>query len=395
MIHRLLVLINTGMPGLQKLIIFIVAERILTRQMLGEFSSDYALVQLISLVSVVGWCGLILSRVPKLEIVAGKRYVYTILKYSFFYYAGAVVLIGVLSFFNIAYNAVDISIFLFSWTLYQLLRHFAIAQKRHLIITIADFIALSVVVLLMWFSIRAFVALSISFIIGGVILGFRQLEVNSSKVKRQDQKKAFEFAISNFMGSFGVMGLPVLVSATDNTGIAGVIGYTLSMIIALQLLTRSLAFIYIPEMASAAGSHKIDVVYKKFIKNNALCTLLSALFMVFVYAVITRYSLVSVLESEESFWVYMLLLISGSTASLTVPLQNYLMAIERSDLLSRNSCLYAGVIGIGYVVYYLFFEFFSVELLILYLVFSRLFTAAILYFQLNSIRRNDVAKQYC
>ena len=371
MINKLLVVINTGMPGLQKLLIFIVLERVLSISEMGEFASDYSFAQLISLFTAVGWCGIVLVRTPKLDRKKSNNYLYLVLKRSLIQCSLFIALVFFLEKKNVIYNAGEIAFFLFSWTLYQILRHFAIAKKKHRKIFFSDISSLSVFLLMLAQGVNAFTAISISFLFSAFILSFGQISFNKGTLAVDDQKKSLDFSISNFLVSLGIMALPVLVSNTNGVELAGLIGYITSMIIALQLLTRALAFFYIPELAAIQTKERRNKIYRQFIMINTFVAVISAIVMIGVYLLIIKFSLVDIFQVNNSALIYGLLLLNGFVLSLTVPPQHYLMAIEEAKILLKNSYIYAVLTISGFILYYLTYSFYPIEILLCYLVLAR------------------------
>lgn len=374
MFAKALAVFVTGMPGLQKIIVFVMLEQLLTEKMLGEFSSDYSIVQMLSIFTAVGWSALILSRIPKLEAFYKKTFLYEVLKNAAICSTFFIAILVLLKIAGLIYQSYDLIFFLLSWSLYQIVRHFSLAEKEYVKISLADCLSTIMLTILLVYDFRPFIALSLTYSLSAFLLMRDNLQISKERFTLKEYRKSFDFSTSNFLSSFGSMGLPVLVAHTSGEELAGLIGFVLSIIIAMQLITRALGFYFIPEMAAVNSIKSKMEIYKKYRRINYVTTLLLFIVLLVIYIIITKLELIKLFETKQSFIIYTLLLLSSACLSITVPLQNYIIAVEQSDKLLKSSLIYFSLIVIGYGSYYLLSDILSIYWIISYLIFARLGT---------------------
>ena len=370
-LQKALAIFVAGMPGLQKLVVFILLEQALSGKKLGEFSSDYSIIQLLALLTTVGWCAILLSRIPKLDFLEKKVFLCQVLKSASIYSIVFLAILVILKLAGITYHTFDLMFFLLTWSFYQIVRHFALAEKDYIKISIVDTASTILLIVLVIIKISPFLSLGFSYFLSAILLMYGNVAITKNNLCFQDQKRSFEFGISNFLVSFGAMALPVLVVHTDGKELAGLVGYTLTITIIMQLITRSLGFYYIPEMAAAKSNKSKQSIYNNYKKTNSILTVFVFAALILVYFVAYKFSVVGIFDAEESLPIYTLLLLNSAVLSFCVPLQNYIIALEKSEQLFRNGLIYFGFVLIGYGMYYFLHSTISIYLVISYLILAR------------------------
>ncbi|MFM0294053.1 MULTISPECIES: hypothetical protein [Paraburkholderia] len=132
-VQRIEALICTGSPGLYRVVVFFAIQHVYSLAELGRTASSMSIAQMVAFFTAIGWATLILVRVPAATTERSAV--------SAFYHVGAMslvttVLCTVLG-LGIAVSKVipfDLCAFLallWSWTAYQIARHYFVALKRY------------------------------------------------------------------------------------------------------------------------------------------------------------------------------------------------------------------------------------------------------------------------
>jgi hypothetical protein len=133
-------IVATGMPGLYRVIAFMGVQKIYSLGELGHAASAFSIAQILAFFTAIGWASLILVRVP----TASDREERVGRFYELLRMGGAsVVLIGAgvllwARFFARNISGLEIVAILVGWTLYQLTRHYFLAQRQYRRVIVYD-----------------------------------------------------------------------------------------------------------------------------------------------------------------------------------------------------------------------------------------------------------------
>lgn len=349
--NKLFILLATAMPGLQKLIMFFVCERILTVSELGLFSSDYSLLFVLSYLYAIGWSGLVLTRVPKLDELSGRRYLISILTTAMIYYFLSLIIIITLSLTGMIADLMGSILFSFCWMVYQITRHYRLSKIQYKRILFADIAFLLIFLMFIFFSVPPLVCISMAALLSSLILIVKGADLRISMVSKEDQNKSFEISANNFLYSSILMGLPFIVNSKGDAELAAIIGYFISIFSITLLLSRGVSLYYIPRMAAAEGN-KVRLLLLHFIVINSIVSI------AIVGVVIGMYDFIQPFISALSFDVVgnesllLGLLIAISIGSLSIPASSFLLAKEYTGQLLSSSVLHFMICAFGVALYY-------------------------------------------
>lgn len=353
--NKILIIINTGMPGLQRLAAFFIAERIFSTQVLGQFATDYSIIQLLSFYTAIGWCGLVMIRAPQMPIndayQLANAAIHQTHKHLIIY---AFILLALYKLEIIA-NLLGSLLFLGAWTQYQIARHLHIAIKHHKTIVVADAVSLTLTITLMASDINPLISLAISFFIASLILSHKIYKNNNQKIRIsiEDKTKTLEISTTNFLLGAAIYGLPIIISMRAGYEYSALVGYLMSFIIIIQITPRAFSAYYLPKMAKNAATPEAASVFPSYSKMNALLTLtlFSAAFMAFQFG---KYiNAVNIISIEYSDSIFVGLLVFSSATAISVPASDFLLTKEESRWLMLSTVTYLGVSFFGYSAYYL------------------------------------------
>lgn len=387
MVNKFLVLICTGMPGMQRLIMFAFLERLLSINSLGSFASDYSILQAISFFSAVGWCGIVLARVPKLDELESKEYLSNVLLTAVTYFLFFIIFLYFLHKFGLLQEYYGGVLFLFSWMLYQILRHNHISYRSYDKIIISDVLSVVVFVVLVMNGFEALLSTAISYLFSICVLVFRRVgfNLNNSLVCVPDQVKAIQISLSNFLSTSIILMLPFLVEI-EGKEYSALIGYVLSVAAIAQLLPRGISLYYTPKLA-ISGVQAMSV-FKFYFALNVFVVFLIFSFLCGAYLFLDEYAAIAVMNVEGSKNIAFYILIAISVGSLTVPASTYMLALERSDYLFKSSIVGFVFSLIGVLVFYS--RVVDVEVLAIMIIFSAIIKLFVTYTYLLSALRLDL-----
>jgi O-antigen/teichoic acid export membrane protein len=387
--NKILVLATTAMPGLQRLLMFIFLERLLSMEQLGYFASDFSLLQIISFFSAIGWSGLVLTRVPKLTDTDSEIYLLNILTMAILYCLGYALIIILLFYAGLLFDLYGSIFFMISWMFYQIVRHYRLAKRGYRLIISADLSALLLFILLVSFGIGALLAASVSYLIATLILFIKTspFKEQLKNLSKEDHVKSFQISMSNFLSSGIFLGLPFIVTLGDDEKYSALLGYLLSVIVMAQLIPRGLSLYLTPKIAELNHTKKSVTILIKYIGLNSLLTIAMFFVQVSLYYISVSVFDIKIFELENSANIGLSLLLVISIGSLTLPASTYLLAHERTNDLLFSSFINLMISVIGVYLYYLF------DLSIVYLILSMAFAMSIKtiisYCQVQVLRSND------
>mgnify|MGYP006100771781 CR=1 FL=1 len=390
--NKFFVLLVTAMPGLQKLIIFILSERLLSVSALGEFSSDYSILLVLSFLNSVGWAGLIMVRVPKLQSMDEHRYLFKVLETCTAYYLLSLGIIFILHHYGMITDLINAALYSFAWMIYQIVRHYRLAKGDYGRILISDIVILIIFTVLMAIIQRPLLSLFVSTFVAALLLIVKPLIIERKLISWTDQIKSLEISVNNILNAAILMSLPFIANIGGEVEIGALIGYFLPFFTMSLLLSRGISLFYIPHLASSSGM-ALSILFKKFNVLN---------FIIVIVVIVLTYLLFMLLKPYLGFLSFDVLgranLIVGLVLAVTVgalsmPASSFLLAKEYTSELLQSSVVQFLVCSIGVALYYV--NHISMEALV-FIIFAGgiikvILTQFIVYRVLNKLKLDGVA----
>lgn len=248
-------IVATGMPGFYRVIAFIGIQRVYSLGDLGRAASAFSVAQILAFFTAIGWASLILVRIP----AARDRSERTQRFYELIRMGGvSVALIGAgvllwARFFGRNVSGPEIVAILSGWTLYQLSRHYFLAQREYRRVIVYDLILLLVtaalVVGLHGLGATAGWPLGLALAtVGGLMLlniGLPQQRLGGWTF----EFKGLEFGFTNFLSGGVALSLVPIANLTDGARFAGVISLIASFSAISALIPRAISMYRLPEMS--------------------------------------------------------------------------------------------------------------------------------------------------
>ncbi|EWS97367.1 hypothetical protein BG00_03035 [Pseudoalteromonas sp. SCSIO_11900] len=336
MFKRLTVLISTGLPGLIRLLVFLVVETKYNLVDFGHFASDLSLVQLISFFTAISWAALVMTTVTQSE--QPERALFKVINTGVVYLLLFSLIPYVLYKLDITKDSLGTICFIAGWMFYQISRHYIITKKEFTRIIIFDSLNLLVFIVVLFLGVTPLIALTFSHL-AFVIFNLPKLEHYSfSLVTIEQQLNGLKNGLSTFLLGLGVYSLPVIFGLILGAEYSVLMGLSTSLLIMIQLVPRSISAYFLPTISKTLLSDKAFALkmHQQQVFYTIISTaLLSALGVIFVYFV-------------HKLAVFEVLLIDGALSLIFLLLFNIIitvLAFPFSDLLMSHGNFKVNLIG--------------------------------------------------
>ncbi|WP_447746946.1 hypothetical protein [Pseudomonas nicosulfuronedens] len=291
--QRLEALVATGMPGAYKILIFFLLQKKFGLDALGEIASWISTAQILGFFTAIGWGSLILIRVPKLDCEEEKKaeffklFIMSITTLTIA--CTATISIGIIG--KQITTAINITLWLVAWSIYQTPRHYLIAEKRYRAAILLDtlVIIISIISLASNNLNEISLLLSIAMTAPGLILLHT---IRPKKLKPcliRFEKKGLEFGLINLLSGGISLSLIPLANHFEGKEFSGCISLFVSTAAIAALIPRAIALSSLSTISRHIKSPKniqktIQDAQKSILNSNILTiigmTIFSALFMI-------------------------------------------------------------------------------------------------------------------
>lgn len=344
-LKKLMLLVSVGTPGVFRIAILFTITQLYTMNMVGIIVYKWAVVSIISMLTVDGLGSLISSRLPK-----AKNKVMSISVIAKQLSNGFTLLFILLLLWFIAdpeFSYHD-AIFAISWLIYGMCRRILITTGEYFYLLVLE-------------GISMLVAVSILFIFKGVItdtnvsliftpLGFFSLcllvllygRTLLSSIKPSFELVGIKFGFVNLLsGGVGLALIPVIRTAYGNEWI-GYLGLVLSVLNVIFLAPRTMAQFYIPRMSKLDDSAMFDM-YKKYRFQLYACLLLS-LFAAPVIWYVAKDIYFHAGDDLSFLYIYIAVYVSMVAGQFSLAPANYFMVSEQPHPLLRSNYIHVAIL---------------------------------------------------
>lgn len=341
MFKRLTVLISTGLPGLIRLLVFLVVETEYNLIDFGHFASDLSLVQLISFFTAISWAALVMTTVTQSE--QPERALFKVMNTGVVYLLLFSLIPYVLYKLDIIKDYLGTICFIVGWMFYQISRHYMITKKEFTRIIIFDSLNLLVFVLVLFLGLTPLIALTLSHL-AFVIFNLPKLKHYSfSFVTIEQQLNGLKNGLSTFLLGLGVYSLPVAFGLVLGAEYSVLMGLSTSLLIMMQLVPRSISSYFLPTISKTILTDKVFALkmHKQQVSYTIISTaLLAVLGIAFVYF-IHKLSIFDVMLINGSLSLIYLLLLNIVITVLALPFSDILMSYGNFKVNLTGSFIYS------------------------------------------------------
>lgn len=389
--EKLLALVATGMPGLQKILLVGLIEYKSNSTYFTDFAVSYNYLQLISSFCAIGWCGLILSQIPKLNLDSGRAFIKAILRKSMLLYAVCFCVYLLLYYFGLVRIFGAAFVFLFSWMIYQIARHYLLVKKLYNDVLFSDFVSLLVLAIAFFYDFDLFLFFGVGLFIGGGVSLLKNKIFNSSNhIVEVKISQALDISYSDFSNLVGVASLPIMLSELGFLSAAAAVAYMLPIMMIVYLIPRAVGIYMLPELSKSVGLANHPVVFRKYINSVSLSSVISVLFVSCVFFVFVSFVKISALEFSDAYVIFTLLMVYSLFNSIAVAFYNHLICCEMYVKVRTSSWLSAFFVLIIFMLAY--FKLLNVSVSMFVFVICSAVIIKLCYLFLSSFK--EVRKRY-
>lgn len=354
MFKRLTVLISTGLPGLIRLLVFLVVETEYNLIDFGHFASDLSLVQLISFFTAISWAALVMTTVTQSE--QPERALFKVINTGVVYLLLFSLIPYVFYKLDIIKDYLGTISFIVGWMFYQISRHYMITKKEFTRIIIFDSLNLLVFILVLFLGITPLIALTLSHL-AFVIFNLPKLKHYSfSLATIEQQLNGLKNGLSTFLLGLGVYSLPVIFGLVLGAEYSVLMGLSTSLLIMIQLVPRSISAYFLPSISKTLLLDKVFALkmHRQQVFYTIISTaLLAFLGIIFVY-IIHELSIFDVMLINGSLSLIYLLLLNIVITVLAFPYSDILMSHGNFKVNLTGSFIYSLLVTAALILFLIY-----------------------------------------
>lgn len=365
MIDKLILLIVTALPGVIKVFLFILIEKLYSIEILGNFSNDYYLAQLFIIVTAVGLSGIVMVNIPKVEEYIA--HIIKVINTSFIYCIFILPIFFIFYKFNLFYF-IDSFILIISMSIYLIIRHFFLARKEYLNLFYYDLFLLSLLAIFLVFfnQLNIVQKIYIPYLTIIILFIFKIKRINTKSLDIFDMKQSFHISLTNFFSGgifFLIIPLSTKTLGIEYTALLGII-LTISSIIIL--LPRAISTFYLPLIAKNIQNKEFsNNLYKKLLRLNFITLFLLFISTFILLFIIKLFFFKDLFSLKNSEILYILLMLSILVSQISLVPSNFIMVLKKNEFTFKLniilslfyfllSLVFIYIYNINYLIYFLF-----------------------------------------
>lgn len=365
----ILPIICTGFPGLQKLILISLCISLIGAESAGIYSREISLIYFISLLTSIGYGASLLKKIP---IITGlskkKKYVgeliFSTISFSFIVYVAGLIVQYSLTITIYHFPFLSL-IMLLSNNIYQIIRHYYLADRSYISLISLDIIYTFLIVLSLFFkeldlyykiaSITSFL-----FVFIYVLVKFGWPRWSS---KTTFDIESYKFSLNTLVSGGIPTLIPVFFSLIVSNDKVAVIALFMSVISIFSLFPRAMINYLLPVISKTYGENEsalfelMESSKKKLILIISVSYLIAILVPKIVGLALDffDYDLLFIQEERSNTVLYISIVVYFMSTSLPILNGAYLFVSERqaynikSNLFYFLACLFGGVVMVLFV----------------------------------------------
>lgn len=348
-LERIEAIISTGLPGLYRVIVFLAIQITFNSSQLGNIASSFTTAQILGFFSAIGWSSILLTRLPRLSSKEQKNEELN----RILIMALATALLIVIILVQLAlltgnlYGAFEISSLLIGWTVYQIPRHYLIAEKLYRKAIFLDILLLSITTLSISIStseIGVVASISSSLAICGAALYFHlQKGAFGNITKLKFEKIGLEFGLANFITGGIALSIIPASKAFSDPEVTGLLSLFLSISSISWLIPRALSLNNLPALTIELNERKhSSLILQELKRQITTANIATTIACIFLIALFYLYSPGG--KSTTFLVLSSILTLQGTLTTQSIINSNILMCLEKSKSSLKIS-------GITFVIY--------------------------------------------
>jgi glycosyltransferase involved in cell wall biosynthesis len=353
-------IVVTGMPGLYRILAFLLIQHLYSLDGLGHAASAYSVAQMLSYFTAIGWAGLVLVRVPAARDSgeALREFYRLVMMAAISLLVVCAGVLGTAPFLKTDVSGVDIVVVLAGWSLYQLARHFFLSARAYRRMIAYDVVLLvlsaSLLIAFRHTGVAAAVPLGIALTGTAVLMLANAGLPRRPVVLGKFEPKGLEFGLTNFLSGGMALSLIPIANFSKGPAFAGVISLMASFCAISALIPRAISLYQLPEMSKLARSG-VSLVSATARMNREIRTACVATFIVNA-AIVAGIAIIDGPRQEFEYLLVcgLIMAAQGSVSMSSMAHSNVLMARELGKESARlNLAACAAFVAAVAVLYFL------------------------------------------
>lgn len=337
-LKRLMLLISVGTPGVFRIAILFTITQLYTMDMVGAVVYKWAIISIISMLTVDGLGSLISSRLPK---VKNKMMGVSVIAKQLSNGLSLLFFLLLIWFFVDPEFSYHDAIFAISWLFYGICRRILITTGEYFFLLILEGVSMLVALSILFIFKSEITNTNVSLIF--TPLGFFSLCLLAllygrtlfSSIKPSFERVGIKFGFVNLLsGGVGLALIPVIRTAYGNEWI-GYLGLVLSVLNVIFLAPRTMAQFYIPRMSRLTGRAMFDM-YKTYRLQLYVCLFLSLIAAPVIWYV-AKDIYFRAGDDWAFFYIYTAIYVSMVAGQFSLAPANYFMVSEQPQPLLRSN----------------------------------------------------------
>ncbi|MBE7421045.1 MAG: hypothetical protein HS110_01115 [Zoogloeaceae bacterium] len=364
------ILIVTALPGVQRIVAFWIIARTTDINTLGKLATDISLTTIFGFTTAIGWCSLMLVRLPRLRAARQSQFSVTIALNAFIVTVASALPLVYLQEAGIIHSAWGTWLLLASWSIYQLARHYSLARKEYGRLLAYEVTALCVSLSCLGLVARygtswAYSALSLPYLAMGLAWLCRWLASNrAAGLKHHGRYRDLWSSSQGFALNTGLTaGLMATVvpiaKLTAGDAHAGVAAIVLSVTQVLVLFPRALSYHFLVPMSAAFGERdtlQLKKILRRFRLNVAMATAATGIAAGLGWHYAGGFMYPGVAAVSQSLTIFTMLVLTYAASQLALPDSNLLMCAELARLQFAINLFHTLFYVLGFVIASLLYE---------------------------------------
>ncbi|MGK0247677.1 MAG: hypothetical protein ACI910_000402 [Oleispira sp.] len=337
-VNKILAIVASGFPGGQKIIIATAIFYLFDAEYLGEFSVLIAIPSIVVMFTAIGLGAKLMVVIPGSDIK--QRRLNSIMMVGLAYVAVSILIfIGISLLVNIKTSLLSFSSYLLFLTMYQIFRHFLMAERRYYRVLFLDSVItiINVGSLFLALDVENYVVYSSTFsMLFIMILYFTFCKDYSFNREYLLESQSLQFSLNTALSGGVSASFPLVIDLLFGTSTTGRVVLALSYFSLLQLLSRSYINYVMPDLVKLHNKTAMSLSVLSAIRKDYFKIMGGVAFVSIFVPILYFYSM----PQEESLAVIYAVLVFSLSGSLAVVEGVFLFIVSRQIFNIYSNLLY-------------------------------------------------------
>lgn len=363
-INRIIILGVTGIPGAQKLLILSIVGVFYPIENLASYINDSFIVLMITYFTAINWSSILIADINKYPIsLRNKFYASIISNASTYCIICSIIILFIASISSLIQYPLGCILFIFSYTYYQLWRHYLLAKQSYLKILVLDIIILGLFWVTLYLAsihhLNVLIPVSITFLLPFIYTYFEEKIpiIPYSKCKNKFSRKFHYRALFSGLSGFSTASPALLIAPISfrvlNAEYTSIIGFMSNIVNIIYLVPRAYSLYNIPLLAQSYNNISLFKTNYKFYRKRIhlmLCGLLLVILAIFgIYIlVVSNWNILDTSHLPHIYTLSILMLLSGIFAQFILPIANLSNILRLEQIATYVNIFTLLVIGIAF-----------------------------------------------